>query len=610
MNQKLISVKINGEYYDVPEGITILKACKDIGIDIPTLCYLDGINEEGACSVCLVEVKGAKTLLRSCVSKVSEHMEICTNSQRVRHARRLSIELLLASHPADCLTCERNQSCRLRLLAYEMGVKNIRFEKKKSFTKDKDLTSFSLVRDPDKCILCGRCIAVCSKVQTVNAINFSGRGKQAMVSTFFDNGLANSTCINCGQCLLVCPTGAIVEKDGIEDVWKAIADQKKMVVVQTAPAVRVALGEEFDMREGSLVTGKMVAALRKLGFSKVFDTQFTADLTIIEEGNELLRRLKTKGKLPMVTSCSPGWIRFAELFYPKALPYISTCKSPQQMFGSVTKTYYARKMNIDPRDIAVVSIMPCTAKKYEAKRSEMINAFKYWQEEMKLNNNEVFPDVDYVLTTREAARMIKELGINFNLLKEEGFDDPLGESTGAGTIFGATGGVMEAALRTVYEVITGSEVPFDRLNIIPVRGSSYLRKVEIPIKKAVGEWKFLEGVVLKLMVGHTIASARKIMEMLISGELKDYHFIEIMTCPGGCLGGGGQPISNDAESSRERRKEAVYREDEGLPYRKSHDNPSIKAIYKEFFTDGPCSQLSHELLHTHYNNLGITDAKD
>lgn len=404
MNQKLISVKINGGYYDVPEGVTILKACQDVGIDIPTLCYLEGINEEGACSICLVEVKGAKTLLRSCVSKVSQHMEICTNSERVRKARRLNIELLLASHPDDCLSCERNQNCRLRLLAYDMGVKDIRFEKKKPFDRNKDLTSPSLVRDPDKCILCERCIAVCSKVQGVEAINLSGRGKQTKVSTFFDKGLANSTCINCGQCLLVCPTGAIVEKDSIEDVWRAIEDPKKIVLVQTAPAVRVALGEEFGMQEGALVTGKMVAALRRLGFSKIFDTQFTADLTIVEEGNELLRRLKSKGRLPMLTSCSPGWIRFAELFFPKALPHISTCKSPQQMFGAVVKTYYAKKMNIDPRDIIVVSIMPCTAKKYEAKRPEMVNAFNYWKDSLKLTNGEVFPDVDYVLTTREASK--------------------------------------------------------------------------------------------------------------------------------------------------------------------------------------------------------------
>jgi len=599
VEQHLINIKLNGQYFHVPEGVTILKACKECGIDIPTLCYMDGVNEQGACSVCLVEVKGAKTLLRACVSKVSENMEICTNSERVRKARRLSIELLLASHPDDCLTCQRNQNCQLRKLAYDMGVKSIRFEKRRDQRLEKDLTSPSLVRDPNKCILCERCIAVCEKVQSVHAINLTRRGKSTRVSTFADKGLGKVNCINCGQCLVVCPTGAITEKDSIEDVWKAIGDPRKTVIVQTAPAVRVAMGEEFGMSEGTIVTGKMVAALKRLGFSKVFDTQFTADLTILEEGTELLKRLKGKAPLPMITSCSPGWIRFAELFYPQIVGHISSCKSPQQMFGAVTKTYYAEKMNLDPRDIVVVSIMPCTAKKFEAKRPEMASAFEYWKGKMGLKESERFPDVDHVLTTREAGRMIKEAAINFARIEEQPFDDPLGVSTGAGVIFGATGGVMEAAIRTVYEVVTGGEVPFERLRITPVRGLKGIRAAELPISKAVGDWKFLEGVTLKVMVAHGIANARAVMEMIGRGELKDYHFIEIMTCPGGCLGGGGQPISDDP-AVKEKRFEAIYKEDENLPLRKSHDNPSVKQLYKEFLTDGPNGHLSHELLHTFY----------
>ena len=578
-------IKIDGRDYEVADGSTILEAAAKANVQIPTLCYLKGISEEGACSICVVEVKGAKTLLRSCVSKVSEGMEIFTNSERVRKARGLNLELLLAGHPKDCFVCDRNQTCELRRLAFDMGVRTVRFPKTTKLEMEIDKSSPSIIRDPNKCILCRRCISVCEKVQTVSAIDTAKRGKRTQVTTFMNKGLGNVECVNCGQCLMVCPTGALSENYSIEEVWKALCDPKKHVLVEVAPAVRASLGEEFGMAAGTLVTGKMAAALRRLGFYKVFDTQFSADLTIVEEANELLDRIKNKGVLPMITSCSPGWIKFAEHFYPKALDHLSTCKSPQQMFGAVAKTYYAEKLNLDPRDIIVVSIMPCVAKKFEARRPEMDSAFEYWKGKLNLKDKERFPDVDYVLTTREAGRMIKEAGIDFPNLADENFDEPLGVSTGAAVIFGATGGVMEAALRTAYEAVTGKTL--EKLDFDAVRGLKGIKTAEID----------LDGTKIKVAVANTLANARVLLEEIQQGK-SPYVFIEIMTCPVGCLGGGVQPIPTTDEI-RLKRMEAIYREDKNLSIRKSHENPAIKAIYKEFLGQ-PLGEKSHHLLHTHY----------
>ncbi len=585
VSEEKVSLKIDGKVYECVAGLSILEACAKAAIDIPTLCYLKDINHEAACSICLVEVKGAKTLLRACVTSVKEGMEVFTNTPRVRNARRLNLELLLAGHPKDCLVCDRNQSCELRKLAFDMGIREVRFPKTTKIELPLDNTSVSLSRDPNKCILCGRCVAVCSAIQSVKAIDFSGRGKSSKVTTFFDQGLANSVCVNCGQCLLVCPTGAIIEKNATKEVWNALSDPKKFVVVEVAPAVRASIGEEFGMPVGSLATAKLAEGLRKLGFAKVFDTQFSADLTIMEEGHELIQRIKNKGKLPMITSCSPGWIKFAEHFFPEILENISSCKSPQQMFGAVAKTYYARKYNLDPRNIVVVSIMPCTAKKFEAMRPEMKGAFNYWKNELNLKENEVFYDVDYVLTTREAARMIKETGINFVNLAGEDFDEPLGISTGAAVIFGATGGVMEAALRTAYEVLTGRQL--EKLDFMDLRGLSGIKIAEIDI----------DGLKLKVAVANSLSNARVLLEEVKQGS-SPYAFIEIMTCPGGCLGGAGQPIPTNNEI-RLKRMEAIYREDKNKPLRKSHENPAVQALYKEFLGE-PLGELSHHLLHTHY----------
>ena len=589
METKIINIKINGNAYQTPDGMTILDACKHAGMKIPTLCFLEDVSRNSSCGVCVVEVKGARSLVRSCTACVHEGTEIVTNSARIRDARKTNVELILANHPKDCLSCLRNQNCELQTIASDLGVKETRFVRTK---KEQlfDTSSPSIIRDPNKCILCGRCVAVCSNVQTVYAIAPSGRGIKTKISTYMEKGLGNVACTNCGQCALVCPTGAIVERDDTDEVFEELMNPDKIVVVQTAPAIRVGIGEAMGMNPGSLVTGQMVAGLRRLGFTRVFDTQFTADLTIMEEGHELINRITKKGVLPMITSCSPGWIKFAEHFFPNSLAHLSTCKSPQQMFGSVAKTYYAAKMGIDPRKLVVVSIMPCTAKKYEAKRPEMMSAFEHWKDKKGWSQDDAFYDVDYVLTTRELARMFKESGIQFSNLPAEEFDSPLGESTGAAVIFGATGGVMEAALRTAYEVFTGK--PLANINFTAVRGMEGIKEAEVD----------MNGTKIKVAVAHTLGNARKLFEQIEKKE-SPYAFIEVMTCPGGCLGGGGQPIPTTWEI-RKKRAESIYAEDAQKTIRKSHENPEIAALYKDFLIE-PLGHVSHHLLHTTYEKRGI-----
>lgn len=589
MEKRIINLTIDGRSYQIKEGKTILESCKELGISIPSLCYLKDISSNASCGICVVELKGAKSLVRSCVTSASEGMEIKTHSPAVNQARVTNLQLLLANHPADCLICDRNGNCELQDISSVLGVNETPYDKTKPLLP-LDETSLSLVRDPNKCILCGRCVAVCADMQTVYAIDFAGRGLKTKIATYKDKGLGNVACTNCGQCALVCPTGAIVERNESAHLLKDLYDDNKVVIVQTAPAIRVGIGEAMGMADGALVTGQMVAALRRLGFDKVFDTQFTADLTIMEEGHELINRLTTNGKLPMVTSCSPGWIKFIEHFYPKSLSHLSTCKSPQQMFGAVAKTYYAEKMGIDPRRLVVVSIMPCTAKKFECKRPEMKSAYHWWKEKMNLNEKEAFFDVDYVLTTRELARMFKMTGVDFKNLPEEEFDNPLGISTGAGAIFAATGGVMEAAVRTAYEVVAGKPLP--DLNLKVVRGFDGIKEAELDIN----------GTKLKVAVAHTLKNARVLLDQIEEGN-SPYAFIEVMTCPGGCLGGGGQPIPTTWEV-RQKRAESIYREDSIKPIRKSHDNPAIKELYEDFLKK-PLGHISHELLHTNYVERGV-----
>lgn len=590
MSDELLSVTIDGKRYSFSEGTKILDACLSVGIQIPTLCYLGGVSANASCGICLVEVKGARHLVRSCTTSLIPDMEIKTNTERIRKNRRINLELMLANHPLSCLTCDRNLNCELQSLAHDLGIQESRFPATRKRMLPLDETSFAIIRDPNKCILCNRCVEVCASMQGVSAIDITHRGTESRVSTFMDKGLGNVACTNCGQCILVCPTGAIRQKTQTEEVWSMLHDPNLVTLVQTAPAVRVALGEELGMEEGSLVTGKMVAALRRLGFSRVFDTQFAADLTIMEEGHELLERMKGKGVLPMITSCSPGWIKYVEHFYPELLPHLSTCKSPQQMFGSIAKTYYAKQENIDPQCIRVVSVMPCTAKKFEARREEMDGAYQYWKEENEEFEGPSFPDVDVALTTRELGAMCREGGIDFSSLSAETFDSPLGISTGAATLFASTGGVMEAALRTLSEVVAGK--PLSDVNFKEIRGMEGLREANITLGTSS----------IQVAVAHTLKNARILLDQIMEGS-SPYTFIEIMTCPGGCIGGGGQSIPSDA-SIRKKRAESIYREDLRLEIRKSHENPEIQQLYKDFLHE-PLGPLSHRLLHTCYVVRGV-----
>ncbi|HCO47940.1 MAG TPA: ferredoxin [Spirochaetaceae bacterium] len=598
MESKTIAITVDGKTIEVDPDRNLIEACAGAGARIPSLCYMKDISSNASCGVCVIEVEGAKALVRSCVQKPSPGMKIRTASPRVLNARRMAVELLLANHPADCLSCIRSGSCELRTLAETLGVRAAHYPKLKKFAQP-DTSSDGLVRDDSKCILCGRCVAVCAETQSVHAIAFSGRGARTRVTTFMDKGLANSPCVQCGQCSVVCPTAAIAEKDQSQEVMAALGASGITMVVQTAPAIRASLGEALGMAPGSLVTGKMVAALRRLGFSKVFDTQFTADLTIMEEGTELINRIQGGGTLPMITSCSPGWINFIETFYPSLLGHLSTCKSPQQMFGAVAKTYYAEKSGIDPASMRVVSIMPCTAKKGETKRKDMDSAWQWWAEKAKKETAVMgeekggekaragsrYQDVDWALTTRELARMIRLSGIDMASLPEEEFDSPLGASTGAATIFGTTGGVMEAALRTVYEILEGKPLP--QTDFTPVRGLKGIKTAEVPVA----------GMNVRVAVAHGLKNARVILDEMAAGK-SSYHFIEVMSCPGGCIGGGGQPVLPDMDKKLARNS-SLYAEDLRLPSRKSHQNPEVKALY-EGFLGKPAGHLSHELLHTGY----------
>ena len=570
-----VNIKINGMELSVPANYTVLQAARMANIHIPTLCYLEGINQIGACRICMVEVKGARALQPACVYPVNEGMEVFTNSPAVRKARKANLELILSNHEKKCLTCPRNKNCELRELADEFGIEEIRYSGENDPKYALDTSSASYVRDNNKCVLCRRCIAACAN-QAISVIGLQNRGFATQIGCAFDIPVMDTNCIFCGQCIVACPVGALYEKNDIPQVMEAIDNPEKHVVVQTAPAVRAALGEEFGLPMGTPVTGKMVAALRRLGFDKVFDTDTSADLTIMEEGTEFIERFTKQEKLPLITSCSPGWVKYCEHNYPEFTENLSSAKSPMEMFGAVIKSYYAEKQNINKDDIYSVAIMPCTSKKYEAQRPEMSSSGKQ--------------DIDASLTTRELAKMIREAGIDFNSLPDEEFDAPFGEATGAGVIFGATGGVMEAAIRTVYEILEGK--PLENLEIAPIRGVEGIKEAELTIA----------GKPVKVAVVHGTKNAKALLEKIKAGEAK-YDFIEIMACPGGCVNGGGQPIvsANDrvGVDIRAERAKALYAEDRNATLRKSHENPVIKKLYDEYF-EKPCSHKAHELLHTTY----------
>ena len=601
----MVQLTINDQVVQANEGETILDAATAHHILIPTLCYFKELHPIGSCRICSVEVEGAKSLMAACITPVTPGMIVRTNTPRVRKARKVLYELMLSDHPANCLHCDRNQNCEFQRVGEILQVKTSRFDgcRSRDYVDD---SSPSVVRDTGKCILCRRCVTMCNEVQGVGALNAQNRGFRTEIGPGGDALLGTAVCSFCGQCTTVCPVDALHETDATAAVWRALADPGKVAVVQTAPAVRAALGEEFGLPAGTLVTGKMASALRQLGFKQVFDTNFTADLTILEEGFELLARIvalfKAKGLvseeqiaalllpehlpepvLPMITSCSPGWIKYVEHFYGELLPHLSTCKSPHMMLGALVKSWFAAKANIKPSDLFVVSVMPCTAKKFEITRPEMVN-------------NGV-RNVDAVLTTRELARMIKEAGIDFCSLPDGQFDSPMGLSTGAADIFGTTGGVMEAALRTVYEVVTGRPLPFEKLHVSPIVGLERIKTATILLTGLKPEWSFLEGVPVKIAVTNGLAGAAQLMEEIAAGT-SEYLFIEVMGCPGGCISGGGQPRLT-TQDVRQQRLKAIYQEDEGKPLRKSHENPDIQTLYADFLGQ-PCGHRSHELLHTTY----------
>ena len=570
-----VNIQINGMPLSVPKGISILEAARYAGIEIPTLCYLKDINEIGACRICMVEVKGARNLVTACVYPVSEGMEVFTNTEKVRHSRKTTLELILSTHDKSCLSCIRSGTCELQALCKEFGVDDENAFAGETIHYDFDDSAAHMVRDNNKCILCRRCVAACD-AQGISVIGANARGFDTHISSAFDKDLANVSCISCGQCIVNCPTGAIVEKDDTDKVLAAINDPEKFVIVNTAPSIRATLGEAFGMHIGTNVEGKMVAALRRLGFDKVFDTDFAADLTIVEEAHEFLERFQNGGVLPMITSCSPGWIKYCEHYYPELIPHLSTCKSPQQMFGATMKTYYAKKMGIDPKDMVVVGVMPCTAKKFETKRPNQAASG--------------YPDVDIAITTRELARMIESAGIFFKHLPDEEFDNPFGESTGAATIFGTTGGVMEAALRTAVETLTGKEL--ENVDFKEVRGMKEVKEAEYDV----------DGTKIKVAVASGTKNAKVILDKIKDGTA-DYQFIEIMGCPGGCINGGGQPIQHAVVRNfvdlKARRAQALYDADAKKTKRKSHENETIKQMYAEFLGE-PGSHKAHEILHTSY----------
>ncbi|MEJ5263321.1 MAG: NADH-dependent [FeFe] hydrogenase, group A6 [Ignavibacterium sp.] len=603
-----VTVEINEKKITVPFGTTILEACRQAQIHIPTLCHHEDLCVAGVCRVCVVEVEGMRTLQASCAFPITAPIKIKTTTNAVRKARKHIIDLLISEHYGECYSCFRNNNCELQSLAKEYGVDHYNFGHVTQPRYEVDNSSYSVVRDMDKCVLCKRCVRTCIDLQEVGVLEAIDRGHNTHIGTFLDKPLAEVICINCGQCINRCPTGALRANDPRDEIWAAIDDPTKHVVIQTAPSPRAAIGEEFGQGAGKSFTGELNTALRRIGFDKVFDTNFAADLTIIEEGTELILRLykalvkKEKVALPQFTSCSPGWVKYLEHFYPEYIDNLSSAKSPQQMFGALIKTFYAQKAGIDPANIVSVALMPCSAKKFECNRPEM--------------NSSGYKDVDYGLTTRELAQMIKEAGIFLPEMPQSHFDDPFGDASGAGLIFGATGGVMEAALRSVIEFVTGKRVEdvYANADITPVRGFEGIRYAEIPITEVgpvpkliqhlIPDWNWLKGATLKIAVAHGTANAKKVMEDIkAGGKFSECHFIEFMACPGGCLGGGGQPIPTN-EEIRKKRAEAIYNEDKSLPVRKSHENRHVAELYDMFLTDGPCGHISHKLLHTHYVKRG------